>query len=294
MTGKKQLSETKSTDTDKYFRVNTSYSVPEYYKALTASIINQPKGVLTIHYGLWGPETKTDQQANLRSNHYLVKGCKLTPEWRILDAGCGVGETSIWLAKQFGVKVVGLTICKSHVNLGTEYAGKEGVGHLVEFHHGDFMDLQYPDNSFDAVLSQETYCYTSDKVAFLQGVNRVLKSGGRWQCVDGFLTEKILSESDEVIHDAVQQGWLTEPLQRWQDTLKSLELAGFVNIKEINLEAEVAPSTQKAYNTWKFFRSMFAPSGWAHQKFIEGVLNFHEGLQQGIFTYRLIVGTKPE
>ena len=294
MTGKKQLSETKGTDTDKYIRTNTSYSVPEYYKALTASIINQPKGVLGIHHGLWGQETKTDMQANLRANNHLVKGCKITSEWRILDAGCGVGGTSIWLAQQFGVKVVGLTNCESHVKLCTEHAGQEGVGHLVEFHYGDFMDLQFPDNSFDAVLSHETYCHASDKVAFLQGVNRVLKPGRRWQCLDGFLTDKIFSESDEVIHDAMQQGWLTEPLQRWQDTLKSLELAGFVNIKEINLEAEVAPSTQKLYNTWKFFGSMFAPSGWAHQKFMDGVLNFHEGLQRGIFTYRLIVGTKPE
>ena len=62
---------------------------------------------------------------------------------------------AIWLARDYGVQDVGLTNCESHVALAAE---QRGVDHLVEFHYGDFMDMPFPDGSFDAVLNHETYC----------------------------------------------------------------------------------------------------------------------------------------
>ena len=262
---------------------------------MTDVAVNHPAGLLAIHYGLWEPETKTDREALLRANNTLVRGCNPTPERRILDAGCGVGGMAIWLAQEFGVQAVGLTNCEPHVALAAEQAAQRGVGHLVEFHYGDFMDMPFPDRSFDAVLNHETYCYAADKVSYLHGVNRVLKPGGRWQCLDGFLSDKVLSESDEAIHAAMQRGWRTEPLQRWPDTLATLELAGFEDIEEVNLDAEVAPATDRLCKMWKFLGPAILASsnGWAYKEFMEGVFSSHEGLQQGLFTYRLIVGNKP-
>ncbi len=271
------------------------FTLPEYYGALTDAAVNHPAGLLAIHYGLWGPDTKTDREALVRANQTLTRGCELSPERRILDAGCGVGGMAIWLAQEFGVQAVGLTNCEPHVALAAEQAEQRGVGHLVEFHYGDFMDMSFPDDSFDAVLNHETYCYAPDKAAYLRGVDRVLKPGGRWQCLDGFLSEKTFSESEEAIHTAMQRGWRTEPLQRWRDVIAALEKSGFDNIEEFDLEAEVAPATERLCKMWKLLGPMITPpsKGWAYTDFMEGVLSFDEGLRQGVFTYRLIVGKKP-
>lgn len=270
------------------------FTLPEYYGALTDAAVNHPAGLLAIHYGLWGPDTKTDREALVRANQTLTRGCELGPERRILDAGCGVGGMAIWLAQEFGVQAVGLTNCEPHVALAAEQAEQRGVGHLVEFHYGDFMDMPFPDDSFDAVLNHETYCYAPDKAAYLRGVDRVLKPGGRWQCLDGFLSEKTFSESEEAIHTAMQRGWRTEPLQRWRDVIAALEKSGFDNIEEFDLDAEVAPATERLCKMWKLLGPMITPpsKGWAYTEFMEGVLSFDEGLRQGVFTYRLIVGKK--
>ncbi len=62
-------------------------TLPEYYGALTDIAVGHPAGLLAIHHGLWGSETKTDREALLRANVTLVRGCNPTLQWRVLDAG---------------------------------------------------------------------------------------------------------------------------------------------------------------------------------------------------------------
>lgn len=270
-------------------------SLPEYYTALTELAVNHPADLLAIHYGLWGPDTTSDEEALLRANQTLVRGCKLGPDTRVLDAGCGVGGTAIWLAQEYGVHAVGLTNCEPHVALAREQAKKRGVGDRVEFHYGDFMEMPFKKNCFDAVLNHETYCYAPDKLAYLKGVYRVLRPGGRWQAVDGFLQDRQLTESDRAIHAAMQRGWYTPPLQRWDDVLASCEAAGFEGISEQDLDAEVIPAAERLYKIWELFGDTFTPPGqaWAYQEFRQGVYSYLEGLQQGVFTYRLVYARKP-
>lgn len=270
-------------------------SLAEYYHALTLMAVHHPADLLVFHHGLWGPDTSSDKEALLRASETLVWGCDIDRDWRILDAGCGVGGMAIWLAQEFGCKVTGLTNCEPHVELAAEEAQKRGVGDLVEFVYGDFMEMPFPDAGFDAVLNHETYCHAHNKPAYLRGVHRILKSGGRWQALDGFLTDKALSESDEAIHADLQQGWLTMPLARWRQVLADLEDAGFEDIGEQDLDAEVAPATVRLCNTWAFFWPTFVPPGkmWAYEKFGDGLMSYQKGLQQGVFTYRLIYGVKP-
>jgi len=273
-------------------------SLPEYYAALTGLAIKHPANLLAIHYGLWGPDTTTDKEALLRANQTLVRGYQPTPGQRVLDAGCGVGGTVIWLAQEYDIQVVGLTNCESHVALATEQARQRGVGDRALFHYGDFMQMPFEENYFDAVLNHETYCYAADKPAYLKEVYRVLKAGGRWQAVDGFLTDKKLSERDHTIHADMQRGWHTEPLQPWRDVIATCEATGFENISDQDLDMEVIPAAERLEKMWVLFGDMFnLPGGldktWAHKDFRQGVRSYLEGLKSGLFNYRLISAIKP-
>ena len=270
-------------------------SLADYYEALTHAAVNHPAGLLAIHYGLWGPETQTDRDSLLRANRTLIEGCELKPGQTVLDAGCGVGGMAIWLAQEYGVRAVGLTNCEPHVQLAEEQAQQRGVADLVEFRYGDFMQMPFAAASFDAVLNHETYCYAPDKLAFLRGVHRILKPGGRWQAVDGFLSGKRLSETDESIHKDMQKGWRTEPLQPWREVMATLDEAGFGDIGNRDLESEVATATARLRKLWELFGHMFTPAGeaWAYNEFKQGVISFDEGLNKGVFAYHLIFGVKP-
>lgn len=271
-------------------------SISTHYAELTNYMVNFGGDLLACHFGLWGPDTTTDQEALLRANQTLVQGCDLGPRQHILDAGCGVGGTAITLAERYGVHVTGLTICEPHIAVATEHAKQRGVGHLVEFLHGDFMDLPFPDEKFDMVLNHESFCYAPDKLAYLRGVCRVLKPGARWQALEGFTSGKPMSEEQETLHADTQYGWRMPALEPWRDVLTTLEEAGFEQIREQDLSAEVRPATKKLGQGWKLFTFVVPPSAWpvqASQEFMEATVNYDQGLKDGIFTYHFISATKP-
>ena len=275
------------------------FSVPAYYEALTDPMVTTTGDLLAVHYGLWGPDTTSYEEALLRSNCMLVQECDPGPGKRFLDAGCGVGGTAIALAEMYGAQVTGLTNCEPHVAVAAEFAQRRGVGHLVEFHYGDFMDMPFPDASFDAVLNQETFWYAQDRLAYLGGVRRVLKPGGRWRALDMMLAGRPMSETQEVLHANIQKGWLTQPLVEWREISAELAEAGFAEIREHCLASEVAPSTAMIRSNWLLRQFLTSPGRepttqkLALTQWMQAAVEFDQGLREGLFTYRLMSGTRP-
>lgn len=272
-------------------------SVAEHYADLTERMERFGGDLLACHFGLWGPDTTTDREGLLRANHTLVQGCDLGPGKRVLDAGCGVGGTAIALAEAYGVHVTGVTICEPHIGVATQHAEEREVGHLVDFRYGDFMDLPFPDASFDLVLNHESFCYAEDKLAYLRGVCRVLKPGGRWQALEGLLSGAPMSEAQEANHATAQRGWRMPPLERWRDVLATLDEAGFEKIWEQDLSSEAAGSTGRIRQGWLLLTFLNPRSGGlnrASQEFMEASVSYDQGLQEGVFTYHFLSGTRPK
>ena len=271
-------------------------SVSTHYAELTEQMEMFGGDLLACHFGLWGPDTSSDREALLRANHTLATGCDRGPESRVLDAGCGVGGTAITLAEAYGVHVTGLTICEPHVAVAAEHAEQRGVGHLVDFRHGDFMEMPFPEESFDAVLNHESFCYAPDKLHYLRGVYRVLKPGGRWQALEGFRSDAPISEAQQVIHARTQHGWRMPPLEPWRDVIATLEEAGFEQVREQDLSSEVAPATESLRKRWQLFQFLI-PSGGkfsqASQEFMDATVNYDLGLQEGLFTYHFLSAGRP-
>jgi ubiquinone/menaquinone biosynthesis C-methylase UbiE len=97
----------------------------------------------------------------------------------VLDAGCGPGETAIFLAKTFGVRVTGITVSGFEVDGANARAATHGLEGQVRFMLGDYMKLSFPDESFDAVLALESLQNAPDLTQVLAELFRVLRPGGR-------------------------------------------------------------------------------------------------------------------
>ena len=271
-------------------------TVSEHYADLTERMEMFGGDLLACHFGLWGADTTTDREGLLRANRTLVQGCNLGPGGRVLDAGCGIGGTAITLAETCGVSVTGLTICEPHIAVATQHAEERGVGHLVDFRYGDFMDLPFPDAAFDAVLNHESFCYAEDKLAYLRGVYRVLKPGGRWQALEGLLSGARMSEEQEANHATAQRGWRMPPLERWRDVIALLEAAGFIDIREQDLSSEAAPATKRLRDGWLLLTFLNPRSGGlnrASQEFMEATVSYDQGLREGVFTYHFLSAARP-
>lgn len=104
---------------------------------------------------------------------------------QLLEVGCGSGALSIRAALTWPTaKIVGVDYWGAMYNyskaLCEKNAAAEGVGDRCTFAHGDANKLDFPDESFDAVISNYVYhnIMGTDKQALLLESLRVLKKGG--------------------------------------------------------------------------------------------------------------------
>ena len=91
----------------------------------------------------------------------------------VLDAGCGVGYGSAFLAAS-ARRVVGIDLDPDAI----AYARERYARPNVEFRVGDLVALDLPDASFDIVCSFETLEHVADVDAYLGEIARVLRPEG--------------------------------------------------------------------------------------------------------------------
>ena len=113
---------------------------------------------------------------------------------RILDVGCGSGALAIAVAGRnpeafvTGLDRWGAEYASFSKSLCEANARIEGVGDRTEFRQGDAQKLDFPDGSFDAVVSNYVYhnIPSRDRQAILLETLRVLKKGGTFAIHDIF------------------------------------------------------------------------------------------------------------
>ena len=120
-----------------------------------------------------------------RTHQCLLAHLGFDGKGTLLDVGCGSGALSIRAALTWPeAQVTGIDYWGVAYGYGQPMCEKnaesEGVGFRCAFRHGDANKLDFPDESFDAVVSNYVYhnIMGSDKRALLLETLRVLKKGG--------------------------------------------------------------------------------------------------------------------
>lgn len=99
-------------------------------------------------------------------------------ESSILDVGCGIGGSTLYLAQKLGVNATGITLSPVQADRASQRAKEANLSEKVQFQVADAQNMPFEDNSFDLVWSLESGEHMSDKAKFLQECYRVLKPGG--------------------------------------------------------------------------------------------------------------------
>ncbi len=253
-----------------------------------------------VHFGLWYPETKTFHQSITNTNKKIAEHVHGGANYSILDAGCGVGGTSLFLAEKFGCQVTGITISKAQYGLALENAKESQLEHLVHFDLGDYSKTGYEDNSFDMVFGLESFCHTANKADVYQEAFRILKPGGKLVMLDYFKTEK----GQEPIHQATLQKWLScwaiSDIDTMQDTMNKFVALGF---GEVNQES-LTPLIQKTMRNMNRKAYLGPLTSWVYRLFYPGKYIFaqnhhrsgwyiYEAYHKKLFDYELISAVKP-
>ena len=92
-----------------------------------------------------------------------------------------------------GAKVTGVTINKYQVARGNELNAQAGLEKTCKSVQGDFMELPFPDSSFDGVYAIEATCHAPDRTKVFAEIYRVLKPGQMFACYEWCLTGESFS-----------------------------------------------------------------------------------------------------
>lgn len=77
---------------------------------------------LALHYGYWDQATPYNQhQALLNKNQILYEKAGIKATDKVLDAGCGIGGSTIWMAKNHGNTVTGITISAQQAQYAAQH-----------------------------------------------------------------------------------------------------------------------------------------------------------------------------
>ncbi len=126
----------------------------------------------------------------VRHEHFLADALKLEPGMVVADLGCGIGGPMLEIARYSGAKIVGVNINAYQLERARRSAQQAALSHLTEFIHCDFLYVDAPDESFDAIYAIEVTCCAPDKVSIYGEVVRLLKPGGVFGNYEYCLTDK--------------------------------------------------------------------------------------------------------
>ncbi|KAL2440873.1 Sterol 24-C-methyltransferase [Exophiala dermatitidis] len=129
-----------------------------------------------FHYTPFAPHD-TIQSAMCFYEHRLAMLMGLKPGMKVLDVGCGIGGPAREIAKFVGCEVVGVTINQAQVDRAIYLTATEGLDGRCTFVRGDFLNLPFPENSFDAAYAIEATVHSPSLEAVYSEIARVLKPG---------------------------------------------------------------------------------------------------------------------
>ncbi|ANB14570.1 sterol 24-C-methyltransferase [Sugiyamaella lignohabitans] len=175
------------TEEDKQARLDDYSSLTKHYYNLVTDFYEYGWGS-SFHFSRYYPG-EAFKQATARHEHYLALKMGINENMKVLDVGCGVGGPAREIHRFTGAEVVGLNNNDYQISRGNAYAKKFGLENKLSFVKGDFMQMDFPDNSFDAVYAIEATVHAPDLAGVYGEIYRVLKPGGTFGVYEWVLTD---------------------------------------------------------------------------------------------------------
>jgi cyclopropane fatty-acyl-phospholipid synthase-like methyltransferase len=252
----------------------------------------------SLHYGYWDESVKNFDEALLNINKVLADHAEIKGGEKVLDAGCGVGGSSIWLAKEKNCEVIGISLNERQVKKANAVAGQYGLTEKVLFEQKDYINTMYPSRFFDVVWAIESVCYANDKGIFLKEANRILKPGGRLIIADFFETNN-LRPQDAALVTKWANGWAINRFATTEDFDLKLKANGFENIKWFDATEAIIPSAKKLYRSYflgslgaKLYRIFKPNSSDLGRRNVQNAYLQYRTLKKGLWKYQIVKAAK--
>ena len=136
---------------------------------------------------------------------WLCRDVKLEPGMRVLDLGCGRAKSSVFLAREFGVKVWAADLWFDPSE-NWQLICDAGVQSDVIPLRADARDLPFPHGYFDAILAFDTIQYYGTDALFLPYIVQFLHPTG----ILGFASAGLTQGFEDGVPDHLSRFWSSD------------------------------------------------------------------------------------
>jgi len=180
-----------------------------------------------------------------RSEHSFALKLGLAPGTKTLDVGCGVGGPMRTIARFSGATIEGVNNNDYQLTKMHQYNEEAGLADRCSGFKGDFMNLEVPDETYDAAYALEATCHAPDKVGVFKEIHRTLKPGGLFAAYEWCMTSAFDPNNREhqTIKKGIEEGDSLPDIATIPHVLKALRTSGFEVIESHDAANTCDPET---------------------------------------------------
>ncbi len=253
-----------------------------------------------MHHGYYGPTgalKKERRQAQIDLIEELLQWANVTQVDHVLDVGCGIGGSTLYLADKFHSRGTGITLSPVQAQRARERAVAAGLGDRVQFQVSNALEMPFADHSFDFVWSLESGEHMPEKAKFLAECYRVLKPGGTFlfvtwchRPIDG----QPLTADEQKHLDEIYRVYCLPYVISLPEYAAIAQQVGFQHLRTADWSEAVAPFWDVVIDSaltpaaiWGLLRS-----GWTTIQAALSLGLMQRGYQRGLVKFGLLYGTK--
>jgi len=175
---------------------------------------------------------------------------------QVLEIGCGTGYNVRNLAQRLPeCQYTGVDLSDKHVESARRESSKLTN---VQFEQGNFQQLRFDAEQFDAVFAVECLCQASDMQKSLFESFRVLRPGGRLIVIDCFRPAPLDSFDDDLQLAArlVEKTMAVDQFMELADWIDLAQSTGFRLLEQNDLSASISHNIARFYSLSRRFFKM--------------------------------------
>jgi len=270
-------------------RPNDKKEIRKFYDAVSPHF--QAQWGDHLHHGYWIRGDEGKEKAQVQLIEHLAAAAGIQRGSAILDVGCGMGGSAIYLAKKYDAKVTGITISPVQVEMANQAAANASSGAKFLLMDAEAMKFDEP---FDVIWSVESVSHYQNKAAFFASAAPLLGAGGKLAVIDWFKRDGLDEAKYKKFIRPIETGMLAE-LQTMSDYEKATRANGLEITRTEVMNENCAKSWDIGLEILKdkaLWRTA-ARNGFLFVRFLKAFRAMRAGFRSGTFVYGLIVATKP-
>lgn len=212
--------------------------VKKYYDRNTKNFQRHGQSGLFIHRAVWGPGVTTRNSAvHFVEDLILAELRYFEPNPKVLDMGCGVGASLLYIAKRLAIVGEGVTISPLQASQAAELFESARM-HTLRCRSGNFLALPSDIHDVDLAFSIEAFTHSPDAEGYFSEAARVVRPGGKLIICDDFLSQRASLHPSTKECKWLQEfrtGWKISSLVTVDSACKTAHSVGFKLIRVLDL-----------------------------------------------------------